>query len=39
VTQDDGNEALVSRLSMQAVGYDDAMDIGRRFLDAVRVSK
>jgi serine protease Do len=39
VTQDDGNEALVSRLSMQAVGYDDAMDIGRRFLDAVRVNK
>src|SRR5579872_560822 len=39
VTQDDGNEALVSRLSMQAVAYDDAMDIGRRFLDAVRVTK
>jgi serine protease Do len=39
VTQDDGSEALVSRLSMQAVGYDDAMDIGRRFLDAVRVKK
>lgn len=39
VTQDDGSEALVSRLSMQAVGYDDAMDLGRRFLDAVRVSK
>jgi hypothetical protein len=39
VTQDDGSEALVSRLSMQAVGYDDAMDIGRRFLDAVRVNK
>jgi hypothetical protein len=26
-------------LSMQAVGYDDAMDIGRRFLDSVRVNK
>jgi serine protease Do len=39
VTQDDGAEALVSRLSMQAVGYDDAMDIGRRFLDAVRVNR
>jgi serine protease Do len=39
VTQDDGNEALVSRLNMQAIGYDDAMDIGRRFLDAVRVNK
>jgi hypothetical protein len=39
VTQDDGSEALVSRLSMQAVGYDDAMDLGRRFLDSVRVNK
>ena len=39
VTQDDSSEALVSRLSMQAVGYDDAMDIGRRFLDAIRVKK
>ena len=39
VTQDSRSEALVSRLSMQAVGYDDAMNIGRRFLDAVRVSK
>jgi serine protease Do len=39
VTQDDGSEALVSRLNMQAVGYDDAMDIGRRFLDAIRVNK
>jgi serine protease Do len=39
VTQDDGNEALVSRLNMQAIGYDDAMDIGQRFLDAVRVNK
>ena len=39
VTQDDGSEALVSRLSMQAVGYDDAMELGRRFIDGVRVSK
>jgi hypothetical protein len=39
VTQDDTSEALVSRLSMQAVGYDDAMDMGRRFLDSIRVSK
>jgi serine protease Do len=39
VTQDDGSEALVSRFSMQAIGYDDAVDLGRRFLDAVRVSK
>jgi S1-C subfamily serine protease len=39
VTQDDGSEALVSRLSLQVVGYDDAVALGRRFLDAVRVSK
>jgi hypothetical protein len=39
VTQDDGSEALVSRLSMQAVGYDDAVELGRRFIDGVRVSK
>jgi serine protease Do len=39
VTQDHGNEALVSRLSLQAVGYDDAVAFGRRFLSAVQVSK
>jgi serine protease Do len=39
ITQDDGEGALVSRMSLQAVGYDDAMALGRRFLDAVRVSK
>lgn len=39
VTQDHGNEALVSRLSLQAVGYDDAMALGRRFLEAVQVTK
>ena len=39
VTQDQGSEALVSRLSLQAVGYDDAMSIGRRFLEAVQVAK
>jgi S1-C subfamily serine protease len=39
VTQDDGSEALVSRLSLRVVGYDDAVALGRRFLDAVRVSK
>jgi len=39
ITQDDGREALVSRMSLQAVGYDDAMALGRRFLDTVRVSK
>jgi serine protease Do len=39
VTQDHGSEALVSRLSLQAVGYDDAMLIGKRFLEAVQVAK
>ena len=33
------SEALVSRLSLQAVGYDDAMALGKRFLEAVQVTK
>jgi serine protease Do len=36
VTEDRGSEALVSRLNLQAVGYDDAMALGRRFLEAVQ---
>lgn len=39
VTQDQALEALVSRLNMQAVGYDDAVALGRRFLEAVQVGK
>ena len=39
VTQDHASEALVSRLSLQAVGYDDAMAVGKRFLEAVQVTK
>ena len=39
VTQDHNDEALVSRLSMQAVGYDDAVTLGRRFLEGLQVSK
>jgi S1-C subfamily serine protease len=39
VTQDHNSEALVSRLSLQAVGYDDAIALGKRFLEAVQVSK
>jgi serine protease Do len=39
VTQDQGSEALVSRLGLQAVGYDDAIALGGRFLEAVKVSK
>ena len=36
VTQDHGSEALVSRLGLQAVGYDDAIALGGRFLEAVK---
>jgi serine protease Do len=36
VTQDHGSEALISRLSLQAVGYDEAMALGKRFLEAVQ---
>ena len=39
VTQDHNDEALVSRLSMQAVGYEDAVALGRRFLEGLQVSK
>ena len=39
VTQDQSLEALVSRLNMQAVGYDDAIALGKRFLEAVQVGK
>jgi hypothetical protein len=39
VTQDHGSEALVSRLSLQAVGYEVAISIGRRFLEAIQVAK
>jgi S1-C subfamily serine protease len=36
VTEDRGDEALVSRLNLQAVGYADAMVLGRRFIEAIR---
>jgi serine protease Do len=39
VTEDHGSEALVSRLSLQAVGYDDAVALGKRFLEAVHSTK
>jgi serine protease Do len=39
VTQDHGTEALVSRLNLRAVGYSDAMALGKRFLEAIRVNK
>jgi len=37
VTQDQSDEALVSRLSLQAVGYDDAIKLGQRFLEGLQV--
>jgi serine protease Do len=36
VTQDRGTEALVSRLSLQAIGYDEAITLTKRFLEAVQ---
>jgi serine protease Do len=39
VTEDHGSEALVSRLNLQAVGYDDAMALGKRFLEAVQIAE
>jgi S1-C subfamily serine protease len=39
VTEDRGSEALVSRLNLQAVGYDDAMALARRFLEGVQWTK
>jgi len=38
-TEDRGQEALVSRLSLQAVAYADAMTISKRFLEAVQWKK
>jgi serine protease Do len=37
VTQDSAREALVTRLSMQGVAYDNAMHLAQRFLEEVRV--
>jgi serine protease Do len=36
ITEDRGAEALVSRLALQAVGYDEAVALSKRFLDAVQ---
>lgn len=36
VTENCGSEALVSRLSLQAVPYEDAVALARRFLEAVQ---
>ena len=37
VTQDSAREALVMRLSMQGVSYDNAMQLGQKFLAGVHV--
>jgi hypothetical protein len=37
VTQDHGDEALVSRLSLQAIAYDDAVRLGQGFLKRLQV--
>jgi serine protease Do len=39
VTQDSGSDALVSRLGMQGVPYESAMEMGKRFLEAVQWRK
>jgi hypothetical protein len=39
VTQDHSSEGLVSRLSLQAVSYDDAIAIAKRFLEAIQVAR
>lgn len=39
VTQDREREALVSRLAMQGVSYDNALALGRRFLGAIAWTK
>lgn len=39
VTQDRGTEALISRISLQTVTYDNAVQITRRFLEDVRWSR
>jgi S1-C subfamily serine protease len=36
VTEDNGTQALVSRLALQAVGYDEAVALSKRFLEAVQ---
>jgi hypothetical protein len=39
VTQDRGDEALVSRLSMQSVTYENAMALATRFLETLQWKK
>lgn len=39
VTQDRGQEALTAQLSMQGVAYNNAVTLGKRFLEAIRWAK
>ncbi len=39
VTQDRDKEALVSRLALQGVSYDNALALGKRFMGAVAWTK
>jgi hypothetical protein len=39
VTQDSGQQALVSRLTLQAIGYDEGIALAKRFLEAVQWKK
>lgn len=39
ITQDQALEALVSRMNMNAVRYDDAVALGKRFLEALQVAE
>jgi S1-C subfamily serine protease len=39
VTQDRANEALVTRLSMHGVSYDNALQLGKRFLAEIRFAQ
>jgi serine protease Do len=39
VTQDSGSQALVSRINLQAVGYDEGIALTKRFLESVQWTK
>lgn len=39
VTQDRSDEALISKLSMSGVGYDNALSISKQFIGAIEIAK
>jgi len=39
VTQDKSDEALISKLAMSGVGYDNALLIGKQFIGAIEIAK